>query len=90
VTVRLGVMPGRVLGVFDGMQLVTMRDMRVVAGRHMVARLVVFRRFAVMMRGVIQMLGGFMVMMMRRMFFAHGLLLRNQRLCPEWQVQSKP
>jgi hypothetical protein len=78
VAMRLGVVPGRVFGVFDGVQLVAMRDMRVVAGCHVVARLMVFCRFAVMMRRVVQMLGGFVVMMMRRMFFAHGLLLRNQ------------
>jgi hypothetical protein len=75
---RLGVVLGRVFGVFDGVQLVTMRDMRVVAGRHVVARLMVFRRFAVMMRRVLQVLGSFMMMMMCRMFFAHGLLLRYQ------------
>jgi hypothetical protein len=65
VAVRLGVMLGRVFGVFDGVQLVTMRDMRMVAGRHVVAGFMVFRRFAVVMRRVIQMLGGFVVMMMR-------------------------
>jgi hypothetical protein len=71
VAVRLGVVLGRVLGVFQRVELVPVRNMRVVTGGHVVAGLMVLRRFAMMMGGVLEMLGGFVMVVMGRMLFAH-------------------
>jgi hypothetical protein len=75
---RFRMMLGRRLGMMDGVQLVPVRDMRVVAGTDMIARFMVFRRFAVVMRRVIQMFGGLVVVMVRRVFFAHCFLLGSR------------
>jgi hypothetical protein len=70
-------MLGRRLGVLKRVQLVAVRDVRVVAGGDVVAGFMVLGSFAVMVRSMLQMFGGFVVMMVRRMLFAHGF--------PPWQ-----
>ena len=65
-----------VLGVFVGVQLVAVRDVRVMAGFLVIARLGVFRRFAVVLRGFLVVPGGFVMVMLDRVF-AHVRLLRE-------------
>jgi hypothetical protein len=60
-----------VLRVLDGVQLVAVRQMRMVAGLLVVAGLFVLRSFAMMHGRMFVMLRGFGVMMVDRMF-AHG------------------
>ncbi len=71
VAVRLGVVLGRVLGMFQCVELMSVRDVRVVAGRDVIARLMVLRRFAMMVGGMLKMLRGFVMVVMGRMLFAH-------------------
>lgn len=71
---------GGMLGVLAGMQTMTMREMRMVAGRLVIARLGMLRGFAMMLRGGIEVLGCFVVMLMNFVLIAHGslrLLLRG-------------
>jgi hypothetical protein len=69
-----GVFLGSVFGMLDRMQLVTMRDMRVMACRFMIARLGMLCRFAMMLGRFFQMLCSFVVMMMN-LVLAHANLL---------------
>jgi hypothetical protein len=64
-----------VLGVLDGVQLVAMSQMRVVAGLVVMAGFRVLGGFAVMLGGFVEMLGGFMMMLMNFVLVAHGKLL---------------
>jgi hypothetical protein len=79
VAVRLGVMLGRVLGMFQRVKLVSVCNVRVMAGGNMIAGLMVFRRLAMMMGRVVEMLGSLVVVVMGRMFFAHWIT-------PSWSM----
>jgi len=69
--VRLGVVLGSVLGMFQRVKLVSVRDVRMMTGGDMIAGFMVLRRFAMMMGCMVKMFGGLVVVVMRRMFFAH-------------------
>jgi hypothetical protein len=72
------VLLGRVLGMLDGVQLVAVRKVRVVARLLMVARFSVVGGLAMMLGGVLVVLRGFVVMMMD-VVVAHGVLLSMMR-----------
>ena len=72
------VLLGRVLGVLDGVQLVSVREVRMVARLLVVARFGVMRGLAMMLGGVLVVLGGFLVMLMD-VVVAHGVLLSVMR-----------
>jgi hypothetical protein len=67
-----GVMLARFFGVMRRVQMMTVRDVRVMTRFLMIACLMMLRRFAVMMRGVFMVFGG-MVMMFRALVFCHSL-----------------
>ena len=62
--VLVGVLLGGVLLVLDGVQMVAVRDLRMVRGLFMVAGFVMFGRFAMMLGRVLVMVGGVLVMLM--------------------------
>lgn len=65
---------GGMLGVFDRMQLVAVREVRMVTGRFVVAGFGMPCRFAMMLGCLFQMLCSF-VMMMMNLMLAHETLL---------------
>jgi hypothetical protein len=65
---------GRMFGMLAGMQTMTMREVRMVAGCLVIARLGMLRCFAMMLRGRIEVLGCFVVMVMNFVLIAHGSL----------------
>jgi hypothetical protein len=64
-----------VLGVLDCVQLVAMRQVRVMAGFFVLAGFRVLGRFAVMAGGLVEVLRRFMMVMMNFVLVAHGKLL---------------
>jgi hypothetical protein len=68
------VLLGRLLGVFDCMQLVTMREMGVMTSLSVITCFGMFRRFAMMLGRFFQMLRCFVVMMMN-LVLVHAILL---------------
>jgi hypothetical protein len=73
--VRVHLLLGGVFGVLDRVQLVAMRQVRVVTGFFVLAGFCVLGCFAVMACGLIEVLGRFMVVMMNFVLVAHGKLL---------------
>jgi hypothetical protein len=73
---------GRMLGVFAGVQPVTMGKVRMVACSLVVALFSMLRCFAMMPGGRIEVLGCFVVMVMNFVLIAHGSLRCVQRLTP--------
>jgi hypothetical protein len=73
---------GRMLGVFAGVQTVTMGEMRMMACSLVIAFLGMLRCFAMMLGGRIKVLGCFVVMVMNFVLIAHGSLRYVQRLTP--------
>lgn len=69
-----GVFLRGVFGVFDRMQFVAMRKVRMMACRVVVTGLGMFCRFAMMLGCLVQMLCSFVVMMMN-LVLAHATLL---------------
>jgi hypothetical protein len=69
--VRLGVVLGSMLGVFQRVKLVSVRDVRMMTGGDMIAGFVVLRRFAMMMGCMVEMFCSLVVVVVRRMFFTH-------------------
>jgi hypothetical protein len=71
VAVLVNVLLGGVLGVIDGVQLVAVRELGVMAGLLVVARFGVGGGFAVMVGRVLVVLGGLVVVVMN-LVIAHG------------------
>ena len=65
---------GRMFGMLAGMQTMTMREVRMVAGCLVIARLGMLRCFAMVLRGRIEVLGCFAVIVMSFVLIAHGSL----------------
>lgn len=65
---------GGMLGVLARMQAMTVREMRMMAGRLVIARLGMLRCFAMVPGGRIEVLGCFVVMVMNFVLIAHGSL----------------
>ncbi len=64
--VGFGVMLSRMLMMLGGMQVVALRQLTVMGRRVIVAFVVSFMSFAMMMRGRFEMMGGFLVMIVLR------------------------
>jgi hypothetical protein len=69
------VLLGRVFGMFDRVQLVSMRQMRVMTGFVVITILGVLGCFAMMLGSFFQMFCRFVVMMMNLVFGVHATLL---------------
>jgi hypothetical protein len=69
------VLLGRMLGMLDRVQLMTVGQMRMMTGRRMIAGLGVLGRFAMMLGSFFQMLRCFVVMMMNLVLGVHATLL---------------
>jgi hypothetical protein len=78
--VMIGVSLGGFIGVMLGMQIMSAREMRVVAGGLVVAARRMFCGFAVMMRGALVMLGRVLVMFGGAFGVSHGRLLVPARV----------
>jgi hypothetical protein len=73
--VLVRVLLGGLLGVFDGVQLVAVGQVSVVARLFVMTRFGVLGCFAVMLGGFVEVLGRFMMVMMNFVLVAHGKLL---------------
>jgi hypothetical protein len=78
--VRLGVMLAGFLGMFDGMKVVAVRQMRVVPGLLMLLGAMVLGRLAMMLGGGLVMLGGLLVVAGQLASVHDGILLFGGRL----------
>jgi hypothetical protein len=65
---------GCMFSVLAGVQTMTVREVRMVASRLVIARLGMLRRFAMMLGGRIEVLGCFVMMVMNFVLIAHGSL----------------
>jgi hypothetical protein len=70
---------GCMFSVLAGVQTMTVREVRMVASRLVIARLGMLRRFAMMLGGRIEVLGCFVMMVMNFVLIAHGSLRYLQR-----------
>jgi hypothetical protein len=70
---------GCMFSVLAGVQTMTVREVRMVASRLVIARLGMLRRFAMMLGGRIEVLGCFVMMVMNFVLIAHGSLQYLQR-----------
>lgn len=83
-----GVLLGRMLGVFDRMQLVAVREVRMMAGRLVIALLGMLGGFTMMLGRFFQMFCRFVVMMMNLVLSVHATLLDRHVPDPGSQVRS--
>ena len=75
--VMLGVVNARLVRMLMGMQLVAMRDMRMVCGLFVVAGFVMVGRFVMMLGGLFMMLGGLAMMFSAFVSCRHIHVLRE-------------
>jgi hypothetical protein len=83
-----GMLLGRLLGVLDRMQLMTMRKVRMMTGRFVIALLGVLGGFAMMLGRFFQMLCRFVVMMMNLVLGVHATLLHTHVPDPGSRARS--
>ncbi len=86
VAMLLGVMNARLVGMLVRVQLVAMRDMRMMGCLLMVARLVMFRGFVMMLGGLLVMVGGLAMMFSAFVSCRHIHVLREVITLRDQQV----
>lgn len=86
--VLAGVLLGRLFGMFNRMQLVAVRKVRMMTGRLVIALFGVLGGFAMMLSRFFQMLCRFVVMMMNLVLGVHATLLDKHVPDPGSQARS--